>query len=96
MWQASLKYLTDMGSKEECEQVVDENGQRMAAYASNKSNVTDLRGIARSGYCLPIQCTQEQLNFVTDYMNGFVNWGIDMLPTLGINIDILIFRTGLT
>jgi hypothetical protein len=62
------------------------------AYSEVLTNVTDLRGIARMGMCLPEECTQEIIDhFVGTYIN-MTNNGIAMLPTLGINIDMLIFR----
>ena len=96
MWWSSLKYATDMGSKERCQTIVDDDGNRMAIYNSNKANVTQLRGIARSGYCLPIECTMEDLNSVADMMDDNVNKNLKLLSSYGINIHTMIFRTPLS
>ena len=29
MWQSSVKFLTDVGDKNECENVIDDNGNQM-------------------------------------------------------------------
>mmetsp|Transcript_7401 Transcript_7401/g.12500 ORF Transcript_7401/g.12500 Transcript_7401/m.12500 type:complete len:232 (+) Transcript_7401:291-986(+) len=64
----------------------------MGTYSAAKSNVTDLRGIARMGFCLPQECTQEDLDSFTDKYIGLMNEQLEKLPGLGINIDLLIFR----
>lgn len=67
MWQSSVKMLTDLGMKDPCQQQeyivypVIENGEGfqdaqvtgMGVYSMAKMNVTDLRGIARTGFCFP-------------------------------------------
>ena len=58
-----------------------------------KANVTDVRGIARSGVCMPINCTQSDINFGSAKVVGMVNNAIGLLPSLGINIDTIIFKT---
>jgi hypothetical protein len=60
------------------------------------TNITHIRGKARQGICLPIECSQEEITAASDAGVNFINFGIDILPTLGINIDILIFKTGFT
>lgn len=44
------------------------------------------------GICLPIECNQEDLNDFDDLMLGIANYGIALLPQLGINIDTLVFN----
>ena len=85
-----------MGNKEECASISDSDGYIISQYASQMSNVTDVRGIARSGWCLPIECSQADFDWITTLEDNFVNMGIDMLPSLGINIDTLVFKTGLS
>jgi len=45
---------------------------------------------------MPIECSQADFDWLTNLEDNFVNMGIDMLPKLGINIDTLIFKTGLS
>ena len=96
MWQSSLKYLTDMGDKSVCEGLTDEDGNRIGQFVIMNSNVTHVRGKARQGICLPIECSQEEITAASDAEVNFINYGISQLPVLGINVDILIFRTGLS
>ena len=56
-----------------------------------QANVTDARGIARMGFCLPIECTQDDLDIFQKHANAFTNFGISLLPKLGIYIDNLVF-----
>ena len=63
MWQSSAKMLTDLGIKSECESL-DKPGSSdyVGSYYSMRTNVTNARGIARMGFCLPIECVQEDLD----------------------------------
>lgn len=55
--------LTDLGQKPYCESLVRPGSDDyISSYYSMQSNVTDARGIARMGFCLPIECTQEDLD----------------------------------
>jgi len=54
-------------------------------------NVTDLRGVARTGLCLPRECTQAHLDNFTDTLLGFINPMILKLPEFGIVINNTIF-----
>jgi hypothetical protein len=56
--------------------------------------VSDVRGIARLGICLPQECVQSDLDYFGDVSNGFINWGISLLPYFGIYIDNLVFKPG--
>lgn len=96
MWQSSVKYLTDMGDKARCENLKDEQGNQIGQFVIMNTNVTHIRGKARQGVCLPIECTQEQITWASDLEVNFINYGIRQLPEYGINIDILIFKTGLS
>ena len=52
-----------------------------------------MRGLARSGICLPIECVQ---GTITDYVGNaisFMNSELALLPSYGINIDTLIFNS---
>jgi hypothetical protein len=43
-----------MGDKEECETIEDDNGNLMGSMMVMNANITDLRGKARQGLCVPI------------------------------------------
>ena len=90
MWQSSAKMLTDIGLKDACEEIkVDNVG--IAFYFSMQINVTDARGVTRIGWCLPKECTQDNVNGALDKVVTSMNKMLGMLPSFGINIDILIF-----
>lgn len=59
MWQSSLKFIPDLGSKERCEQLQDEEGNQVAMFTVDKLNATDIRAQARIGICLPKSCSQD-------------------------------------
>ena len=93
MWQSSAKMLTDLGIKPECESLYKPgSSDYVSSYYSMRANVTDARGIARMGFCLPIECTQDDLNEFQTLANNFADFGISLLPKLGINIDNLVFN----
>ena len=91
-----MKMLTDVGNKEECESIKDKNGNQLAEYTNMQANVTDLRGIVINGVCLPINCSQQTLDEFSTSFVGLINEVIGILPKIGINIHILIFRTNFT
>ena len=100
MWQSSFKMLTDLGNKPRCETLTyvdpitgETSDDYSATYTAIRSNVTDARGIARMGLCLPVECTQDELTNFDTRMINFMNFGISLLPQLGINIDTLVFNT---
>jgi hypothetical protein len=91
--------LTDLGDKPQCESLQKSdlvygfsNQEYASTYFSIRTNVTDARGIARMGLCLPIECTQDDLDHFDELFLKFTNFGIGLLPTLGINIDTLVFN----
>ena len=58
--QSSAKMVTDVGFKDACEEIKVDNSS-IASYFSMQINVTDARGVARIGLCLPKECTSPQM-----------------------------------
>ena len=71
---------------------MDPDGNRMGVYVSMRQNITQMRGLARSGLCLPIECVQSTINNFTDNTIDLLNSALAILPTFGINLDLLIFN----
>lgn len=99
MWQSTGKMLTDLGIKPQCESIQKfdlvygtSSDEYASSYFAIRTNVTNARGIARIGLCLPIECTQEDLDHFDYLFLKFTNFGISLLPKLGINIDTLVFN----
>ena len=88
--------LTDMGNKTLCESLGpapgDHDNESIAVYSNMKSNVTHVRGIARQGYCLPKECSQDDLNGVASLFVNITNNGLAILPQYGIHFNTLIFN----
>ena len=57
--------VTDVGFKDACEEIKVDNSS-IASYFSMQINVTDARGVARVGWCLPKECTTDDVNGALD------------------------------
>ena len=73
MWMASVKMITDIGLAPACNNITDTDGNRIAHFVAMQNNVTHLRGLARQGYCLPIECNQESMTYFGDKYFGYMN-----------------------
>ena len=93
MWQASVKMVTDIGLMEACSKITDENGKRISHYMNQQVNVTHVRGAGRQGYCIPIECKTESLDFFNEKFFGYMNKMLPTLPQYGIDIETIIFNS---
>ena len=84
--------LTDVGNPEACHNILDDNGKRIALYTNVEQGVSHLRGIARIGVCVPIECNQESMDYFNDKYFGYMNAQLLLLPSYGINFNTLIFN----
>ena len=92
MWQASPKIVTDVGLKDPCENIRIGN-ETIAQYFSEQMNITDSRGISRVGWCLPKECTQDDVGEAVTKIQTYMNDQLAILPDYGIKINTLIFNS---
>ena len=52
-----------------------------------------MRGLARSGVCLPVECVQDTISDYVDNAIDLMNSQLALLPSYGIDINTLIFNS---
>lgn len=78
---------------EACQNIRNEDGERVAHYTNEQVNTTHMRGAGRQGWCIPIECKTESVDYFNDVWYGYMNNQLAMLPSYGINFNTLIFNT---
>ena len=64
----------------------------LAAYSNAQSNSTNERGIARMGFCLPQECTQDDISdFFVKYMDTAA-FGLGFLSEINMGMNSMIMR----